>query len=362
MNLYNFDAGCVVGNDLFFSSNSINGLYRKNLINESVDLIGEFYGEDIDRAHLHHKCLRWKGYIIFLPCLSSYIHIYDLVENKMKYIKVESQKYDETYADGCVYDDTLYLFPNDLSHDLFIYDLYNEVVIEDDFFNISCLKFEKYKKGEKFNFNRICQKNEIVCIPTKNAGVLIKVDLVKRETEAIDIGIEQPILLTIFDDKWVGCTNRNDIIFFNCEWEVERMIENNLSDNDEIHHEVMSISVVKDDLIILPGHEKCIYRFNFLSYEMQRMDVDMGENYDLEDYYFYGYGRIDDKIIIFPRNSEYCILLGEDGIAYKNFDGSMEKYKDKFPTHFEKFTNSLTKNQIIAENDKIGLKEFLTLI
>ena len=108
---FTFDAGKIVGNDLYFSSNYLNGLYKKDIRTGEVQFLGCFPKEKVGKDHLHKACYLWNDYLIFMPESSFHLHMWNI--NKMQFDTVDLDRYSDHYAfgDGCVVDDSVIIFP-----------------------------------------------------------------------------------------------------------------------------------------------------------------------------------------------------------------------------------------------------------
>lgn len=359
---YTFDAGCVVENELYFSSNFLNGLYSRNLVTGDVRFIGEFPDETHERCHLHKQCLRWNNKLIFLPSLSRHIHIWDIKEERFTQIKLSDRTTAEMYAGGCIYCDKLFLFPILLEECLVIYDLQTKSLQEVSYFTEWC-KNNIHPQNDKYTFTRICQIDNEVYMPVNKSDEIVIFNLAAQSLTYKTVEVKDLFFIVAGDNgmKWAVTNSEKYIYLLDDFLNVKEKIYCDISKQKPIQS-INNLIVLDREVYVLPRKSGRILRLNRAKRKFECL-----KNDDLLRYYnesgikFLGFGIYQEKILIYPRNSDgiLCIENGEVTCLKNNFD--LEKYKKKYQEHYQRYISSIfKKEEIMKESELVTLQDFIS--
>lgn len=91
-----FATGAKVGEIIYLSALSFNGLFQYNLITETLEFIQCFDLEE-NKSYLHRKAYLYKNEIWFIPECGNYISILNLNTMKIEYIDIVQTEYSDEW-------------------------------------------------------------------------------------------------------------------------------------------------------------------------------------------------------------------------------------------------------------------------
>lgn len=246
------------GEDIWFSNNLYNGLFRYNIADKKTYFVSFFENEEKNQRGLHQRVVHNKGKLFFLPGLSKHIHVVDLKDCSMKSINVA--EHIGTCADtslSCVYlkDNQLYVFPKDISKLMYRMDLETmEITAEKDFsYEISV--FLNQEEG-KFCYKPY-QKEGIVWFPVLKTNKVLKYSINEKKFDLYELEISNSIAIEEYNNSfWLLVENGRSVY----QWDGEnKEVKEHLLPNFPMEDVTQQIQHYKDILFVFLKNSSTIY-------------------------------------------------------------------------------------------------------
>ena len=91
MTMRYFDA-ITVGDYRYFSEASLNGFFRQNIIDNEIEFIGYFLGEDIEQELLHREIIYIGEELFFIPFNGRKVGVYNLAQKSFDTIEIKNDE------------------------------------------------------------------------------------------------------------------------------------------------------------------------------------------------------------------------------------------------------------------------------
>lgn len=367
MDFYTYNAGIVVDENLYFSSNTVNGLYRRDLITNEVIFLGTFPNEKIGVFHLHKDCVRWNNLLVFLPETASYLHIWDLETKHFICVDLERNTDEPIYADGCVFENCLYIFPAILTQPLLKYNLLVGTLERNDRFSNRLFK-EKIENESYYYLARIVIIDEFVLFPIQNTNTVYKYSLKNDLFEKIKLPIENIFALFLCDNRFFISCVKTDIIYA-CDLDFKEITEYLINDEcDKGKRIVNNVFSAGRDVYAIPAWGKHILKLNINKKVFEKLDDYPSdfEFYELgnDDVRFFRLQKDGDNIIIFPRRSNMSLIIKNGYLEKFQKNGfSREIYIKDNSKHYKDCLREVSNfADVMKEDEKITLSDYLYMI
>ena len=365
--VFTFDAGIVINDNIYFSSNKINALYKKNLKNHECLYLGSFLEEDVFARNLHKKCIRWMNKLIFMSNYSNYIGIYGLEENEFEYIKIPKYRPHEAsgivYGDCVVLKDTLWLFPFSADAQLLKINLNDYSIIEMSDFTSWC-ETNLIKNG--FIAARVALLDDSMIFGHYLGNEIVRYN---PEFDSLDFfNTDVKDLMACFvaqNSLWINSERNNVILNYNLSGKLLNCYE---CKTTEITNKrcVTNILEYKDKILALAAYEKKIYIKNEENNSFDACVIDDSQIvfYDNGSTLMLNYADFEDDVIIFPRTANGVLKINPDFkiSMFCDNDFSPKQYESQFPSHFNLLARNSVFNNMIIENSEINLKDLVKFI
>ncbi len=210
MNL-TFDAGVIVGNQLFFSAVYYNALFKFDLLSDEITYVSSFPAIESVPRTLHSKALFHRDKIIFIPeFYSNKVHIYDCTTNEITPIIIPADL-NRLYwvSDGFIVENDLWLIPGNFEEKIYKINLQS--------FQVEPLfSFKEYASGE--NGIQAFQKNAFLngrfYMPIVLTDKIIVYDLKSGTIEILETGYEKIVRAYCINDSILFATRNSKVIAY----------------------------------------------------------------------------------------------------------------------------------------------------
>ncbi|MGN0385616.1 MAG: hypothetical protein ACI4EX_07005 [Lachnospiraceae bacterium] len=360
---YTFDAGYIIEDKLYFSSNFLNGLYVRDLNSNETRLIDCFPMEAINQHHLHKKCLAWESKLIFLPSLSAFIHIWDMQSHKFTTVKLTDSTPKDLYADGEIYDDKLYIFPVTMDNSSIVYDLKKDECISNTRFDEWCAQNIE-AVNPSFVFTRVCKRENEILLPVYESNIIVHYNL-----DSGDVGVKKTEVEDLFfvtynennDDLW-AVTNRGEYVYVLDDlYNVKCKYNYSILNGGNMGRRVNNIEFIENDIFILPAKEEQIYKLNrnVGIFEAIKTEREL-KIYNSEDVNFFRCGIYNGNLLVFPRNAACMLYVKDEKVDFINNNFDSDLYCANNPIHYQMFIKSIyNRDEICTESDIVTLQDFI---
>lgn len=246
------------GEDIWFSNNLYNGLFRYNIADKKTYFVSFFENEEKNQRGLHQKVVHYKGKLFFLPGLAKHIHVVDLRNCSMKSINVAEQI--GSYADAslsCVYmkDNWLYVFPKDISKQLYRMDLETLEITTEKGFKSEISNCLNQTEG-KFCYKPY-QEDEMIWFPVLKTNKVLKYSIVGKKFELYELEISNAIAMEKYNNSfWLLVENGRSVY----QWDGEnKEVKEYLLPDFPMEDVTQQIQHYKDMLFVFLKNSSIIY-------------------------------------------------------------------------------------------------------
>lgn len=121
-----FNDSYIVEGKMYFSCNTLNGLFCYDYEKESLAWVGMFPGEKVLAANLHQRVFEYKGKLYFAPYNATHISVYDYTNGVFDSIEVGQSP--ARGMDALLYNEVLWIFYSNKEHSVICINLENRQV------------------------------------------------------------------------------------------------------------------------------------------------------------------------------------------------------------------------------------------
>ena len=355
---YVFDAS----DNLWLSCTHYNGLIKYDVKAQELEYVKLFSDYDISTSHLHGAAKRIDSRLFFFPFLSNTIHIYDVISEKERTIKLPNINSEKSYFRE-IYENNGYflIFPTCLNGFAFKINIdTEEVTIHQELSTI----FSEYTFTEKQN-STICFSDGEMLISLPNRNEILMVDMNTYRKKVISIKINYNIqnmkkcgnyLFVTVSDSY----NVYKIDLISLKIEEYCIIKKTLADRQKL--------APYSDIMVLNG---CIFTSNYYADQILRIDnngviknifSEMLEDIQLAIKGYIGaiYGGIisnKEKLYFVPGRASHLIEYDCKTDKCKYIEFSFTRFNNKIVETI--FMNNFLKSQ---KEGIISLKDFMSIV
>ena len=161
--------------ELWFSNNIYNGLFRYDFLHKKTEFVRTFPGMGWGRKGLHQRVIRYDNKLFFIPGNSSFIHILNLENRIMDAIPMELVN---DISEIHVNNNLLYILPKFLGRPEVVFNLDNYEILMNYDMDLICRQYMQ-ENSEKL-FYRIYMDDSIAWLPLLNSNIILEYDYVNR--------------------------------------------------------------------------------------------------------------------------------------------------------------------------------------
>lgn len=248
--------------DLWISNVTFNGLFRIDLNNYISEFIIRFEGE-INSKGLHKQIISFGDTLIFIPELAQNVAFFNKIKGTMEYVSIEmsNSKKGETKAAGAkIYNNQLWIFPQYISQDIIIVDLFTKSVRQNS-------KLKEFILNGKMDYSELLFglpvfMQDEVWIPLKNTNFIIQFKMLEEKVQQYSLSYKKLKIngLSCDDDGEFIITflNTTDILKWNPRDVKEELIPIDVEWNGKSAPFSCVLRVYGNQYLILPAHTENI--------------------------------------------------------------------------------------------------------
>ena len=172
MNLQ-FNAAVIDEDIVYFSAKNFNGLFKWNLKNSKVELIGHFPDEQLWTEHMHQFTIVNAKNIYYLPYMASSITKYDLTSQKLLTVGELGNSVRWGISHVLKYNENYILIPRELTNPISVFYPANEK------FEFVDVEITKNAETVYFYSDIFCAtiERDTLFVPIYDTNIIIKIDL-----------------------------------------------------------------------------------------------------------------------------------------------------------------------------------------
>lgn len=314
-----FCAGVIVEDQLFFSDNLFNGLFKSTFdsnINKA-EYIGKFNDESDSVRLLHKKAIQYQDVIIFIPNRGTSIHVFDVNKGSLKAYRIVQQgDNNNSISDGVIIDNKLYIMPGNLLQPISVLDLRDYTLQTIDFRIKELLSITDRSPKGQFFWKAICMGKKIY-MAIINTNEIISFDV---ETEQFEImRINESILFNSVykagENMLISTVNAGVYLWDSKKKEMHEIIK----DNDESNTVYFIQEYTNNKFIIIPDLGGDIFSLscNKDNVTLEKCNITLPQvKGNRETGYLYEFGiNWDCGVLLFP-GFDYCMYYLKDNKIY----------------------------------------------
>jgi len=356
-NLFTYGAQ-VIGDYLWFSNNTFNGLFRMNIKTKGIERVAVFSDEPITRLAMHKKCLCYGKKLIFLPAYGNHIHVFDTSTDDMQTWEFDgnTERTIDAISDACIAGDKVYILPVKKGEDLKVF------LPKTGTFEV-IPEFKEQVSAVLINENgylltRAEYVNGFIHFAFYGSDIIAKWDVSSRKLYVENTGINNIFSVHIIDkERWIITTNTNVVYRINENGNVKdyKGIKD-IRDGKRLYNRVIKFETT---ILILPAFDDLVYTVR--DNELVEIAKLIPENKGINLVHSFETCIVNDNIWILPFETVGCTVIESnlttnDSIAFECRDEKIQNEICKY--RFYEQSN----NGIVYENDYMSLADFLKAI
>lgn len=353
--------GVLYKGNIWFSSNTFNGLMRMNILTKKIEYIDLFPKISILNRLTHKKCFLYNDKLYFLPALSNYIHIYDLINKSFKtirFVDCNQPILKERVGDAVLLNQKIYIFSWLDDDPLITFDLNNHTLTRNEFFNI-----QKEKKGVSKNCQVIRCFNygmDKICLSLSGTDCFAEWDVYGNELVVTHVELEDFFSATpIGDSIWIAARSGDSIYRFDKERVLEKYNGIGCAKWDAGERYYSGVLSFNNLLIGVPAFAKKI-----VCWKDGRAFELGGDNWNLSNenlIAFLGTIELDDELWLLPFSADGIYSYNKSVGVVTHIDFVLEEEAVKKMIIREAFNEGMKKG-IIFEDSIYTLPEYIGAI
>lgn len=195
--------GYIVGEELWFSNVSANGLFRMNMKTEEVKFVKTFPNELLEHMALHKRVISYKDQLFFFAEAGHGVHKYDMTTGEMQYFEQAYHRVEFLKtADVIVKEKYVWVIPQHIQHELFRFDMETNEIVHYPQFNQTV---QPYVKDEQIPFCiRVAEKDGRAWFAINNTNYIMSWEFTSFDVTVYELELDQ--LYGVFscaDKLWV---------------------------------------------------------------------------------------------------------------------------------------------------------------
>lgn len=344
------NAGAVYGDDLFFSDNSSNSLYRLNLGSVQLERLDEFPQES-EEFFLHRKCLLHGDNLYFVPNMANNLHKYNVVEKKIESIGIERDcKGRFNFSDAEIVNESLWILPGNSDQRVTKIDLNSGSV---EYYSSYHNKDIKYKTDKQL-FWRSCYFDDKFLFALLGTNIIVEFNMLKKSWREIEIDPQNLYSIYNIDGELYVVTSKGEVYIW--DYKSSTITKMNLPFGVGMDEAYIPIMITKEESYLIPcfGRE-ILKKKGHDTYEKQN-GLELENSKRINNVIRYeNWTKWRNKAVLLPAFDD-CIAVIEKGIIrIIGFDRFHDSYKSKV----YELTRQMTNEGIMSEGILCGLDDYL---
>lgn len=209
---FSFSAGIVLGDSLFFSDNTINGLFKTDLIGHETMYIGSFQNEDHCKGLMHKQAISKDDMIYFVPNQGFNVHVFNIETFEIKNIplyKVDELRY--VFSGGVIFEDYLYIVPGVISQPVISINL---KTYEQKLIDIGLASVLKNAPNDKQLFSRIDVFGDKVYMPVLSQNRVVEYNIPQNSIKMVTVSQENLANIYVIDNSILISTLYSGLYYY----------------------------------------------------------------------------------------------------------------------------------------------------
>lgn len=359
--LLNFCDAYACGDEIYFSSMELNGLFKMSKKTGKVKFLGLFEQERCFGPFLHSRIIENNRKIYFIPAYGCGISIYDLDAATFDYILLKENNDELLYVDAVKYGDKWLLIPSFLGEDFAFFDPYTNKIEKCSKINITLKRAcKEWKQG--IDFRSVKLQGENLYIPFYDTGCIVEYNL--KNDDFREIFVEGKHFSKVeLDGEAIWATtlcgeiDRIDIKTGNIkEYDIVKSIKREFS------------TCIKwnDRLFLTPSINNSLWEYDYNTdcwenmAELSVMGIKCKES-DMRSKYL-GYFALNDELLVFPIAANAGIRITSLGVSSINYEYDEECEKVLINKYKEMMDKHKGNSQLLHESTSSDLEKFLWII
>lgn len=356
--LLSFCDAYVYGDEIFFSSMKMNGLFKMSKNTMDVKFLGVFEKERCFDPILHSKVIEDNRKLYFIPAYGCGISIYDLETAKFDYISIKEKNSTPLYIDAVKYGERWLLVPNFLEVEFAIFDPHTNKIELCPQINVTLIKACKgWRQGIDFSSVKI--QGEKLYITFFDTGYIVEYDLQNDDVRCICINGKHFSKLELDGDVVWATTLYGEIDRIDIktgDYKEYNIVKSN-------KREFSTCIKWKDRLFLTPSLNNSIweYDYNMDSWrnftELSSNEIIRKEGYSQS--MFMGFFALNDELLIFPIAATAGMSIDSSGISRVKYEYDVE-CEEILKNNYREMIDIQNRNsEMLFESSSFGLEQLL---
>lgn len=264
---------CVqIGREIWFSACNKNGIYKYDLDKKRYTFVDYFQKEKIDAMFLHSNIVQYHHKLYFIPFQAKMISVYDLVNRKIKEIKLPESRFNVTYSffqKSLLKDDHCILVP--CRYEKVIKLNFRDDTLEE--FDIFPESIERMKRDIPYIFMGGDLKNDQLWLGSFQSNCVEQINLETNNRDKIYINdnIDGISHLHLYKDKLIVLNKRGCVLV--CDMNGKVLNKKTIVENKNALTCFYNSVIVKDWLYISDVSYNYIYCYDLKNNSIQMLQV-----------------------------------------------------------------------------------------
>ena len=345
------NAGAVYGDNLFFSDNSSNSLYRLDLMSLQLERIGEFPRES-ENFFLHRKCLIYGENLYFVPNMANNLHKYNVIEKKVESIGIERDCISRfNFSDAEIVNGSLWILPGNCDQRVAKIDLNSESV---EYYSSYHNNDGKKYKTDKQLFWRSCFFDDKFLFALLGTNIIIEFNTLSNSWREIEIEPQNLYSIYNIDGVLYIMTFKGEVYI----WDYKRttMAKMNLPVDDKGDEAYIPIKITKDELYLIPcfGREILIKMGHNTYVKQNGLELENSKRINNVIRYE-NWTRWGNNAVLLPAFDDSIAVIKKGKIEIIGCDKFHDSYKNKV----YELTRLMTNKDIMSEGVLCNLDDYL---
>ena len=343
--------GAVVGNYLYFSNVSSNGLYRVDMSTHDVELIDFFPNERINIGFLHKNCFVYGNRLFFIPAYAKDISVYDISKKKFTMIPFENTSNVEATIDSIQVGSSVYIFPVGKKCVPLVLNMEKlEIEKIKDF----CVWIDKYvSKEEIWKFYRVSESKGMFYFALTGTDLIASWNCETGEFVTYPTNMDKIINVLVQNGKcYFTLRNKYGVGKLNFSDGNVEFVSTNDTGTHNIGTLYSSLGINEGKLLAVPAYGEYLHYFNDEDLSLTK-EIAIAGN----DYKFLRFIILEDETWLLPFNTDTVYVHKKtDEIDIFMLKPTNEVYRKIKAQRVNEFINA---NCVIGENSEVGLTHLI---
>lgn len=316
-----FSAGTIVEDELWFSTNNFNGLFKMDLKSNTIRYVTQFSLESKTQVELHSDMVAAGEYLYFIPSNGKYITVVNKQSGHMKYFEIRQGNVKLKFCSAYIKGEQLWVFPN----------RYNAIV-KINLITEEIEYFEEWYHELKQKIGSICDigfegkeiVDETVWLTCPHTNIILSFDLNTQNYMIHNVGaVGNRYSDLLYDGKqfWIINTNKQCITL----WNIKDNLTQNINILDQSGNKVIpkKMALINNYIWGVVDNDKKIFRISLDNNHVEWLSINEDEYRLIEsrrygnnfiemcekDYFIYWWQMIGDGIYKIDINTKKVEIL-----------------------------------------------------